>query len=184
MKLNEFIDIVKNDPNKLFESYSINSYIPFTRKMAICEIATIGADDMPPLLIERDETGYATVSSINRVLWLAQVYLSEYFGVELDNFDTEEYDTLYAEDILPKIDRLADRGSNSKHKRTVCQIQDDFRQMEKLLNKEVANEIGRINDPYKRILQRMDDDLTPEAMKSGVSELKEVIAQIEQRKNK
>ena len=183
MKLKEFIDIVKNDPNKLFESYNINTYIPFVRKMAVCEIATIGADDMPPLLIVRDETGYATVDSVNRTLWLAQVYMSEYFGVELDEFSMDEYDSLYVEDILPKIDRLADRGSNSKHKRTVCQIQDDFRQLEKLLNKEIANELGRINDPYKRIMQRMNDDLTPEAMQNGVSELKEVIAQIEQRKN-
>lgn len=184
MTLKEFIETVEKDPNELFEAHNANEYIPITRKAVICNIATQGVDDTPPALIDYDDTGYATVDSVNKMLYMTMTYLVEYFNVDVENFSIDEYDSLYKSGTMSKIDRLAERGSNSKWKKTVCAIQDDFRALEKMLNREIANALGRINDPYKRIMQRMTDDLTPEAMQNGVEELKTVLDEIEQHKNK
>ena len=182
MVLTDFIDIVKNNPEKLFEEGEINTYIPLSRKVAACDVAIHGDDDMPQFLTVLDETGYATSDTVSKMLFLTQMLLMEYYHVDLSTFGTEEYDLLYSEGIIAKIDRLADRGSNSKYKKIVCAIQDDFRTFEKMLNRELANELSRLNDPYKRILQRMEDDTTPEAMQNGVSELKAVLDEIEKHK--
>lgn len=183
MKLKEFIETVKADPNRLFESGEVREYMPLSRKKAWCNIAVHGDEDAPPVVIDLDETGCAVSNALEKMLYLTSVYLLHYFNVELDVFTDKEYDELYEEGILARIDRLADRGSNSKWKKSVCAIQDDYRTLEKLLNKEIANELARLNDPYKRIMQRIDDDLTPEAMQTGIEELKKVTDEIEQRKN-
>lgn len=182
MVLTEFIDIVKNNPEKLFENGEYDTYIPIGRKLHACDIAIHGGEDYPQFLILIDETGFAMSDSISKMLYLAQIMLMEYYHVDLDTFGSEEYDMLYRDGIFARIDRLADRSSNSKYKRIVCAIQDDYRALEKMLNKELANELSRLNDPYKRILQRMEDDMTPEAMQNGVSELKAVLDEIEERK--
>lgn len=204
MTLKEWIKTIEIDPEKLFSEHNAKSYIPVERKMAMIEVAAHGNTYLDgdkeamvdPMCINIDYTGYATIDTVLKSMFLIQCYLMMYFDVNFDDkeaFTLEDYDNIVEHNYLHRINRVADTSTNWKIKRQVIEQQNDFKAFEKMLNKELANELAIRNDPYKRIkplakdiadafFERIEMDISPEKVESAVKELKELTNQIEQRK--
>lgn len=200
--LKEWKHLAETDPEKLFTEKQARSYVPIDAKLRMIEVATKGfngkQDDKEviaePLCLDFDDTGFATIRTVSKALYLMQVYLTVYFGVDFDgdDFTARDYDDIVSHGYQQRINKLADRGSTPKIKRQVIEQQNDFKLFEKMLNKELADEVARINDPYKRmkpfagdlidaILERINMDISPEKVQAATEELKQLTEQIEKR---
>lgn len=202
--LQEWKTTVANNPEKLFTDKDTRTYIPINAKMRMIEVASRGVNSKDgdkiihsePLCIDYDETGFATVNTINKALYLMQVYLTIYFNVDFDgsDFTSKDYDEIMSKGYQGKINRLADKGSTSRIKHQAIELQNDFKVFEKMLNKELSDEVARNNDPYKRmkpfagdlidtILERINMDLSPEKIQQATQELEELTKEAKKRQN-
>lgn len=200
--LKEWCSIVEQNPERLFAEYEARSYVPIDAKLHMIDIATHGfkgKDDdksyvSEPLCIDKDETGFATINTVTKSLYLMQIYLTVYFNVDFDgvDFTSKEYDNIVSRGYQQRINKLCDRGSTAKIKRQVIEQQNDFKAFEKMLNKELGDEVARINDPYKRmqpfagdlieaILDRINMDISPEKVANATEELKRLTEEAQKR---
>ena len=182
--LKEWKELANSNPEKLFVEKGAESYIPLMAKLDIIELAVHNHETevdgktytVPPMCIDIDENGYATINPISKLLFLMQIYLSLYFNVSIGDakFSTSEYDDIIRHGYQSKINRLESKASTPKIKWAVINQQNDFKAFEKLLNKELADEIARLNDPYRRIMERIEAEITPERVKQATEELKQL----------
>lgn len=204
IRFKEWCDLVEHAPEKLFTEKDARSYVPIDAKMRMIDVAVKGIDTekdgkkvyAEPLCIDFDETGYATVNTVNKALYLMQVYLTVYFNVDFDgeDFTAREYDQIVRNGYQARIAKVADKTPVPKTKWLVINQQNDFKTFEKMLNKELSDAVSRYNDPYKRMkpfaddivdafLSRIEADLSPEKVQKATEELKQLTAEIEQRQN-
>lgn len=206
IKYDEWKRLAESDPEKLFTERHAHPYIPIAVKLNMINVATKGFIDkdekgseyhVGPVCIDYDETGFATVNTVKKALYLMQIYLTAYFSVDFDGeeFDTRQYDEIVQKSCQSRINRLADKGSTSYIKRQAIELQNDFKTFEKMLNKELADELARNNDPCKRmrpfagdlieaVLDRINMDISPEKLKQATEELSRLTEEVKQRQAK
>ena len=199
----EFCSIMKTNPENLFTEHEVQTYLPIQQKLELIKIATEGGyaidekgdkQSFKPFCIEIDETGFATVKTLNKYLFLANIYLSSYLNVDFqDGLTVEDYDNFIKKGYQARINRLSDRASSYSIKHDVIELQNDFKLFEKMLNKELIDACMRINNPIpyineiadkvvEAILARINSDLSPQKIESATKEMQDIIAKIEQRK--
>ena len=200
----EFCKIAEQTPEKLFTDYGAKTYIPIERKLIDIALATTETvllnketnteEVVAPTCIEKDESGFAKINTLSRYLYLMFIYLTEYFDVDFEeDFTIQDYDYIVSHGLQNRINRLADKASTPKIKHQAIALQEDFKRFEKMLNKELAEETSRLNEPYRRlidfpdmivdaVLARIEADLTPQKVQKATEELKEITSQIENTK--
>ena len=186
----------------LFTMFEAKSYIPLQMKMSLINIAA----HEDATCINTDSTGYATVDTTQKYLFLMSVYLTAYYGVDLadEPFTDSRYDLVMRHNYQNRINRLVDRRDLIDRQQNDCKIdystirrkiveqQNDFKLFEKMLNKELSDECARRNDPYKRlatlpqdiveaIVDRIELDITPEKVKEATEELQKLTAEAKER---
>lgn len=196
----EWCEYVVKNPEKLFTDNHATTYIPLERKIALIDVAVkqteTNGKTVNPYCIEYDETGFATVDTIGRYLFLMNIYLIAYFDVDLgeNGLTLELYNRIMRGGYQPKLNRLAEKSGNYKVRRAVVEQQNDFKLFEKIFNKSLSDEIQKTNDPYKRmqpfandlieaLLNRMEMDISPEKLQEATEELKNITAEIESRRD-
>lgn len=133
------------------------TYIPLARKYAIAQI-------LAPGCIERTESGFWRQNIIGRNLAgcyiLAGVYLHLIDTSGLDKekpvfqFTLEDYDRL----------SRADRDIWEVNGQIAQEVTDDFRKMEELLNREIAEQLAEKNDLFNRFQEALRLGLTPDVV--------------------
>lgn len=193
---------IENGPEGIasfFMIYGAKTYIPLGAKINLINLAVREGDSC---IINTDSTGYATVDTAQKYLFLMYVYLTAYYGVDFEgeDFTDSDYDLILEHNYQNRINRLVDRKdiiNRSDYdyitiRRQIVEQQNDFKLFEKMLNKELSDECARRNDVQKRlatlpqsivdaIVDRIELDITPEKVKSATEELQKLTAEAKER---
>ncbi|MHC1722443.1 MAG: hypothetical protein AB9836_04460 [Aminipila sp.] len=203
-KIIEFKNELGNKPSLVLNG---RGYLALSEKMALIENAINGDEEIPPLLINFDESGFAYEETGQKEVFLTYVLFSQYLGVECsDKFSAEEYDFIMSTYYLSVIRELKifiePRYTVSmpfgKKEQTECfkrlsDIDRDFALFTKLLNREICSYVAILNDPAKRLepiinkvsvdlidnfMLRIAKDLTPENLQEAMNEMKKATQEI------
>lgn len=155
-----------------------NRYIPIAEKQAYCNLIA------PECLAqqkkdEQNKEGYKIFplpglwieDQLQKQLYLMNIFLSEYLGIQLpDGVTPDVYDHYASSHIFNQMERL--KGV-SEIKDAVFDILSDFKEFRKMLDTAIYNERTNRNDSLDRLTETIRMITTPDNIKKALESVKE-----------